>query len=113
VHPEPRHGGQPGLHITELARLHARLEDRLDPLLIGTAAFAKLLRSLAGERRNSCKEDPDVVRVAVDDVEQFLAQHGELPSGRATRLRHTVCAKHHLVHHPIVDGREQVLLGAM
>ena len=112
MHAEPRHGGQPGLHGTELARLDAGLQDRLDPLLVGPAALAELFGPLPRERRELVQEDPDVVRVAMDDIEQLLAQHGELLRRRATRLGHTVRTEHHLVHHPVVNGGEQILLGA-
>ena len=112
VHAEPRHGGQPGLEVTELTRVDARLQDGLDPLLVGPAALAELLGPLAGERRELVQEDPDVIGVAVDDIEQLLAEHGQLPRRRATCLRHAIGAEHHLVHHPVVDGGEQILLRA-
>ena len=111
MHAEPRHGGQPGLHGTEFARVDAGLQDPLNPLFVGATAQAELLGPLAGERREFVQEDPDVVRVAMDDIEEFLAQHGQLPRRRASRLRHSIRAEHHLVHHPVVNGGEQILLG--
>ena len=112
MHAEPRHGGQPGVEVTELARLDARLQDGLHPLLVGTAALTELLGPFAGERRELVQEDPDVIGVAVDDVEQLLAEHGELPRRRTTCLRDTIGTEHHLVHHTVVDGGEQILLRA-
>ena len=112
VHPEPRHGGQPRLQFTELARVDARLEHRLDPPLVAAAPLAELLGAVAGECRELVQEDPDVIRVAVDHVEQLLTEHGQLLRRRAARLGHTIGAEHHLVHHPVVDGGEQLLLGA-
>ena len=53
-----------------------------------------------------------MVRVAVDDVEQLVAEHGQLRRGRATRLGDAVGAEHDLVHDAVVDGRQQLLLGA-
>jgi hypothetical protein len=53
-----------------------------------------------------------VVGVAVDHVEQLVAEHGELGRRRTARLGDAVGAPQHLVHHPVVDRREQPLLGA-
>ncbi len=51
-----------------------------------------------------------MIGVAVDDVEQLVAEHGQLGRRRPARLGHPVGADHHLVHHPVVDGGEQLLL---
>ena len=69
-----------------------------------------VLGPLGGERRELVEEDPDVVGVAVDHVEQLVAQHRQLRGRRAARLGHPVGAEQHLVHHPVVDGGEQLLL---
>src|ERR1035437_4835449 len=111
VHPEPSHGGQPRLQLTELARVDAGLEDRLDPFLVLAAALAELRRPLAGERRELVQEYPDVIRVAVDHVEQFLTKHGQLQRRRAARLGDAISTEHHLVHHPVVDCGEKLLFG--
>ena len=112
MHPEPRHCRQPGLQLTELARVDAGLEDRLDPPLVLAAPPAELGGALAGQRRELVQEDPDVIRVAVNHVEQLLAEHGQLLRGRAAGRGHPVRAEHHFVHHPVVDGGEELLLGA-
>jgi len=46
----------------------------------------------------------------VDDVEQLVAEHGQLGGGPPVRRGHALGADHHLVHHPVVDGGEQLLL---
>ena len=112
MHAEPRHGGQPRVEVAELACVDAGLEDRLDPSLVLAAPLAELLGPFAGERGELVQEDPDVVGVAVDHVEQLVAEHGQLLRRRAARLGDAVGADHHLVHHPVVDGGEQLLLGA-
>ena len=86
-------------------------EHRFDPSLVLAAAAAERGGALAGERRELVQEDPDVVRVAVDDVEQLVAEHGQLLRGRPAGLRHAVGAEHHFVHHPVMDGRQQFLFG--
>jgi hypothetical protein len=58
------------------------------------------------------QEDPDVLGVAVDHVEQLVAEPGQLLGRRPTGLGHPLGAALHLVHDPVVDGREQLLLGA-
>ena len=112
MHPEPRHRGQPRLHRSELARVDAGLEDGLDPLLVLAATLAELGGTLAGEGRELVEEDPDVIRVAVDHVEQFVTEHGQLLRRGPTGLGDAVGPEHHLVHHPVVDGGEKLLLGA-
>ena len=104
--------GQPRVEVAELARLDAGPQDRLDPPLVARAPLAELLGAFAGERRELVQEDPDVIRVAVDHVEQLVAEHGQLRRRRAAGLGDAVGAEHHLVHHPVVDGGEQLLLGA-
>ena len=88
------------------------LEDPLDPSLVLPAPPAESLGTLAGEGREFVQEDPHVIGIAVDHVEQLVTQHGQLLRGRAARLGHAVGAGHHLVHHPIVDRGEELLLGA-
>ena len=39
---------------------------------------AELLGAFVGERGELVEEDPDVIGVAVDDVEELVAEHGEL-----------------------------------
>ena len=112
VHPQPGHGRQPGLQITELSGFDSGLQDVLDPALVGAAALAELSRTVAGQRRELVQEHPHVVRVAVDDVEQLVAEHGQLLRRRPACRGDAVCAQHHLVHHPVVDGGEELLLGA-
>ena len=51
-----------------------------------------------------------MVGVAVDDVEELVAEHRQLFRRRPARARH-ILAEHHLVHHAVVDGREQLFLG--
>ena len=51
-----------------------------------------------------------MIGVAVDDVEQLVAQHGQLRRRRPARLGDPIGAEHHLVHHPVVDGGEELLL---
>ncbi len=76
-----------GSSVTELARLDAGLEDGLDPALVRAAPLAELLGPLAGERRELVQEHPDVIRVAVDHVEQLLAEHGQLLPTASRRPR--------------------------
>ena len=101
-----------GSSVTKLARVDPGLEHRFDPSLVLAAAAAERGGALAGERRELVQEDPDVIRVAVDDIEQLVAEHGQLLRGRPAGLRHAVGAEHHLVHHPVMDGRQQFLFGA-
>ena len=51
-----------------------------------------------------------MIGIAVDDVEQLVAQHGQLRRRRPARLGDAIGAEHHLVHHPIVDRGEELLL---
>ena len=53
-----------------------------------------------------------MVRIAGDHVEQLVAEHRQLLRRRAACLLDSVGAEQHLVHHTIVDGDEQPLLGA-
>ena len=46
----------------------------------------------------------------MDDVEQLVAQHGQLRGRRPSRSGGAICAEHHLVHHSIVDRGEELLL---
>ena len=71
---------------------------------------AELLGAFAGERGELVEEDPDVVRIAVDDVEQLVAEHRELRRRRPARLGDAVGAEHHLVHDAVVDRGEELLL---
>ena len=112
VHAQPGQGGQPRVERAELARVDAGPEDRLDPALVLASPALELLGPLAGERRELVQEDPDVVGVAMDDVQQLVAEHGQLLRRRAARLGDPVGAEHHLVHHPVVDGDEERFLGA-
>ena len=109
--PEPCHGRQPRLQLAELARIDAGLQDRLDPSLVLAAPHTELRGAFAGERRELVQEDPDVIRIAVDHVEQLFTQHGQLLRRRTARLGDAIGAQHHLVHHSVVDGSEQLLLG--
>ena len=56
----------------------ARLEDPLDPPFVLPPPLSELLGVLAGEGWELVQEDPHVIGVADDDIEQFLAQHGQL-----------------------------------
>ena len=77
------------MHVAELAGVDAGLQDRLDPALVFAPAHTEPLGALAGERRELVQEHPHVVGVAVDDVEELVAEHRELfrrrPARRATR----------------------------
>ena len=86
------------------------LQDRLDPSLVLPPAHAELLGAFVGERRELVEEDPDVIGIAVDDVEQLVAQHGQLLGRRPARVGDAIRAEHHLVHHPIVDRGEELFL---
>ena len=92
VHPEPGQGGQSRVDGAELARVDAGPQDRLDPSLVLPTTLAELLGSFAGQGRELVQEDPHVVGIAVDDVEQFVAKFGELgrrrPTGSAPPVRH-------------------------
>ena len=99
-----------GIDLAELPRINAGLQDGLDPSLVLPPAHAELLGAFGRERRELVEEDPDVIGIAVDDVEQLVAQHGQLRGRRPARLGDTIGADHHLVHHTIVDGGEELLL---
>jgi len=112
VHAEPGGNREPGVARPEVAGLDALLEDGLDPALVGAPPLPEHLGVLAGQRGKIVQEHPDVVGEAEDHVEQFLAQHRQ-PLGRGSaRQVHPARAQHDLVHHPVVDGRQQLLLGA-
>ncbi len=110
MHAEPRERGEPRVDVAELARVDAGLQDRLDPALVLAPAHAELLGALGGERRELVEEDPDVIGIAVDDVEQLVAEHRELRGRRPARGGDAIRAEHHLVHHAIVDRGEELLL---
>ena len=111
MHAEPGQRRQPRVDVTELARLDAGPEHGFDPSLVAPTTPAELHGAIAGEHRVLVQEDPDVIGVPVDHVEQFVAVSGQLLRGRSARVGDTVRADHHLVHHPIVDAGEQLLLG--
>ena len=113
MHPEPGHGCQPRLQLTELARVDAGLEDRLDPCSYSRRRSSELARPLAGKRRELVQEDPDVVGIPVDHVEQFFAELGQLRRRGTARLGDPIGADHHLVHHPVVDSGENSSLEPM
>ena len=110
VHAEPREGGEPRVDVAELSRVDAGLQDRLDPPLVLAPPHAELLGAFARERGELVEEDPDVIGIAVDDVEQLVAEHRQLLRRRPARLRDAIGAEHHLVHHPIVDRGEELFL---
>ena len=96
--------------VTELAGIDAGLQHRLDPVLVLAPAHAELLGAFGGERRELVEEDPHVIGIAVDDVEQLVAQHGQLRRRRPASRGNPIRAEHHFVHHPIVDRGEELLL---
>ena len=102
--------GEPRIDVAELPGVDAGLQDRLDPALVLAPAHPELLGPLVGERRELVEEHPHVVGVAVDDVEQLVAEHRQLLGRRPARCGDPVGAEHHLVHHPVVDRGEQLLL---
>ena len=75
VHAEPRERGEPRVDVAELAGVDAGLQDRLDPALVLAPAHAELLGALGGERGELVEEHPHVIGIAVDDVEQLVAEH--------------------------------------
>ena len=101
-----------GSQVAELAGIDAGLQDRLDPSLVLASTLAELRGPFAGECRELVQEDPDVIGVAVDHVEQLLAEHGQLLRRGAAGLGDPVGSEHHLVHHPVVDGGQELLFGA-
>src|SRR5207237_3128911 len=110
VHAEPGPRGQPRVDITELAGVDASPQDRLDPSLVLLSPYAELLGSFARERRELVQEDPDVIGVAVDDVEQLVAENGQVCRRRSAGLGDAISAEHDLVHHTIVYGGEERML---
>src|SRR5947209_14197374 len=78
VHAEPGPGRQPRVDVAELARLHAGLEDGLDLSFVLAPPTPELVGALAAESVELVEDDPDVIGLAVDHVEQLLAEHGEL-----------------------------------
>ncbi len=110
MHAEPRERREPRVDVAELPGVDAGLQDRLDPALVLPPAHAELLGAFGRERRELVEEDPDVIGIAVDDVEQLVAQHGQLRGRRPARSGDAIGAEHHLVHHTIVDRGEELLL---
>ena len=111
MHAQPRHGRQPRVQLPELPRVNAGLQDRLDPSLVLTAPHPELGGPFARKRREFVQEDPDVIRIAVNHVEQLFTEQGQLRRRGTSRLSDPIGAQHHLVHHSVVDGSEQLLLG--
>ncbi len=112
VHTQPGAGDQPGVEVAELARRHAGAQHVLDPALVVLSPLAELLGPVAGEGGKLVQEDPDVVGIAMDDVDQLVTEHGQLLRWRPARLGHPVRAEYDLVHDAVVDGGQQLLLGA-
>ena len=110
MHSEPGERGQPRLDVTELTGIDSGLQDRLDGLLEHPATPSKLLSPLARQRRKLVQEDPDVVGVAGDHVQQLVSQHRQLLGGRTSDGGDAVSACQDLVHHAIVDRGEQLFL---
>ncbi len=81
VHPEPRHGRQPWLDLAEFSRFDACPEDGLDPPFEFATALPELLGALAGQRRELVQEDPHMVGIAGDDLEQLISQQRQLLRG--------------------------------
>ena len=77
MHAEPRERGEARVDVAELAGVDAVLQDRLDAALVLAPPDAELFGAFVGERGELVQEDPHVIGVAVDDVEQFVAEHGE------------------------------------
>ena len=90
----------------------AGLQDRLHGAFEFAPPLAKLLGPLARQRRELVQENPDVIGVSGDDVEQLVAEHRQLLGRRPAGGGDPVGAGDHLVHHAIVDRGEQRLLGA-
>ena len=86
MHTQPRHGRQPRVQLTELPRVNAGLQDRLDPSLVLTAPHPELGGAFARKRREFVQEDPDVIRIAVNHVEQLFTQQGQLRRRGTSRL---------------------------
>ena len=108
MHAEPRERGEPRVDVAELAGVDAVLQDRLDASFVLAPPLTELLGANVGERGELVEEDPDVIGVAVDHVEQLVAEHRQPRRGRTARLRDARRAAHDLVHHPIVDGGEEL-----
>ena len=112
MHAEPGTGGQPRVDVSELARVDPGSEDRLDLSFVLPPPAAELVDSAAGKRMELVQEDPDVIGVAMDHVEELVAEHGQLHRRRTAGLGYAPGAGDDLVHHPVVDGGEELLLGA-
>jgi hypothetical protein len=78
VHAEPRPRRQPGVDGAELSRVDAGAQDPLDPALVVAPAVAELLGAVGRQRGEFVQEDPDVIGIAVDHVEQLLTEHRQL-----------------------------------
>jgi len=98
--------------VAELARRHPGAQHVLDPALVVLAPLAELFRPVAGEGGKLVQEHPDVVGITMDDVDQLVTEHGQLLRRRPSGLGHPVRSELHLVHDAVVDGRQQLLLGA-
>src|SRR5207302_8924262 len=86
VHAEPGTGGQPRVDVSELARVDPGSEDRLDLSFVLPPPAAELVDSAAGKRMELVQEDPDVIGVAMDHVEELVAEHGQLHRRRTAGL---------------------------
>ena len=73
VHAEPGQRSQPRIDVTELSGVDPSLDDGLHASLVLASPHAELVGPLARQRRELVQEDPDVVRVAMDDVEYSAA----------------------------------------
>jgi enoyl-CoA hydratase/carnithine racemase len=112
VHAEPGGDRQPGVEQPEVPGLHALLEHGLNRSLVPAPPLPEHLGVLAGQRGEVMQEHPDVVGEAKDDVEEFLTHHRQLLGRRSAREGHPVRAEHDLIHDPVVNGGEQLLLRA-
>ncbi len=112
VHTEPGQGGEPRLQIAEVAGVNTALEDRLDLLLVLPAPLAELSCVFTGEGRELVQENPDMVRVAMDHVQELDSQHRQLLRRRSPRFCNAIRTEHHLVHHPVVDRRQERFFGS-
>ena len=101
---------EPRVEVTELAGIDSGLQDVFDPLLVLPAAAAELFGPFGSERGELVEEDPDVIGIAVDDVEQLVTKHRELRRRCSPGRGNAVRADHHFVHHPIVDRGEEFFL---
>jgi hypothetical protein len=78
VHPEPRESGEPRVDVTELSRVDAGLQDRFDLPLVFTTTQVEPLSAFARESVELVQDHPRMIGVAVDHVQQFVAEHGQL-----------------------------------